>query len=63
MTDQGSRMTAMDELTVILEEQRTHRRGVANRLVGSVHEARRRLSRCGWQAGAWPRVIIVAEGS
>ena len=56
-------MTAMDELTVIFEEQRTHRRGVANRLVGSVHEARRRLSQCGWHAGAWPPVIIVAEGS
>jgi hypothetical protein len=27
-------MTAMDELTVIFEEQRTHRRGVANRLAG-----------------------------
>ena len=37
-------MTAMDELTVIFEEQRTHRRGVANRLAGSVHEARQRLS-------------------
>jgi len=34
----------MDELTVIFEEQRTHRRGVANRLAGSVHEARQRLS-------------------
>jgi hypothetical protein len=56
-------MTAMDELTVIFEEQRTHRRGVANRLVGSVHEARRCLSQCGQHAGAWPPVIIVAEGS
>jgi len=37
-------MTAMDELTVISEEQRTHRRGVANRLAGSVREARRGLS-------------------
>jgi hypothetical protein len=56
-------MTAMDELTVIFEQQRTHRRGVANRLVGSVHEARRRLSRRGWRTGAWPPVIIVMEGS
>ena len=37
-------MTAMDELTVISEEQRTHRRAVVNRLAGSVGEPRRGLS-------------------
>jgi hypothetical protein len=37
-------MTAMDEMTVIFDEQRTHRSGVANRLVGSAHKAGRRWS-------------------
>jgi hypothetical protein len=47
-------MTAMDELTVISEEQRTHRRGVVNRLAGSVREARRGLSEVTVAAGAGP---------
>ena len=33
-------MSAMDENTRIFEENRTHLRAVAYRLLGSVHEAR-----------------------
>ena len=40
MTDQAEQnVTAMDDLTPIFEEQRTHLRAVAYRLLGSVHEA------------------------
>ena len=56
-------MTAMDELTVNFEEQRTHRRGGANRLVGSTAEARRRMFQRDRRDGAWPPVVVVMEES
>ena len=56
-------MTAMDELTVNFEEQRTHRRGGANRLVGSTSRGSTTHVQRDRRDGAWPPVVIVMEES